>query len=177
MGYLNPTSSSTIYWNPGNETNTYSVWYDKFEDVDTPIKENVNAVLVEGRIFIQAGANKNQTIEMRSCNVTTQNLKVSNVKVRPRETAEEALERIDKAIEKVSKERAVLGAVMNRFEHANENAVNMRGNLTAAFAKIEDADLALEAVNFEKIKILSQSNSYIVAQANIIPEKILQLLK
>ncbi len=177
LGYLNPTSSSTIYWNPGNETNTYSVWYDKFEDVDTPIKENVNAVLVEGRIYIQAGANKNQTIEMRSCNVTTQNLKVSNVKVRPRETAEEALERIDKAIEKVSKERAVLGAVMNRFEHANENAVNMRGNLTAAFAKIEDADLALEAVNFEKIKILSQSNSYIVAQANIIPEKILQLLK
>lgn len=176
LAYLNPASGSTAYWNPGSESKTYYAWYDKFEDVQTPIKENVNAVLVEGRIYIQAGANRDQTIEMRTCDVTTKNLKIYDIKIKPKEEAEKALDKIDKAIQKVSGERIKFGASINRLEHAGANAVNMNENITSSFAKIEDSDMALQSVEFEKIKIISQSNASMMAQANILPESIKKLL-
>ena len=177
LNYMNPSSGSYSYWNPGAESNTYSAWYDKTEDVDVPIKENVNAILVDDRIFIQAGANQNQTIEARTCDVTVKNLKIADVRVKPKTEAELALEKIDKAMRKVLKERTSFGVLTNRLEYAHENAANMSKNITAAFAKIEDADIALQAVELEKIKIITQSNGSMLVQANLFPESILRLLK
>ena len=94
----------------------------------------------------------------------------------PKEEAEKALDKIDKAIQKVSGERIKFGASINRLEHAGANAVNMNENITSSFAKIEDGDIALQSIEFAKIKIISQSNALMVAQANISPESIIKLL-
>jgi len=83
---------------------------------------------------------------------------------------------LDKAIDQVSAERAKLGAVQNRLEHTIANLGVAVENLQAAESRIRDVDMALEMANFTRNQILLQSGTAMLAQANAIPQAILQLL-
>jgi flagellin len=93
------------------------------------------------------------------------------------DAARAAIAAIEQAIKKVSEERAKLGAYQNRMEHTINNLSLTNENLTAAESRIRDADMALEMTNFTKNNIINQSATAMLAQANQLPQGILQLLK
>ena len=92
-------------------------------------------------------------------------------------TAEEAILKIDAAVEKVSDERSGLGAVQNRLEHTINNLTATSENLSAAESRIRDVDMAEEMMEFTKNNILSQAATSMLAQANQMPQSVLQLLQ
>ncbi len=92
------------------------------------------------------------------------------------EAASAAIDSINKAIEKVSTQRAGLGAVQNRLEQTIENLSTTAENMSAAESRIRDVDMAKEMTNFTKNSILSQASQAMLAQANALPQGVLQLL-
>ena len=88
-----------------------------------------------------------------------------------------ALTAIDSAISGVSSTRAKLGAVQNRLEHTVANLGVAVENLTASESRIRDTDMATEMVNYTRNSILSQAGTAMLAQANQVPQSILQLLR
>jgi len=91
-------------------------------------------------------------------------------------TANQAIGIVDEALKKVSKQRADLGAYQNRFEMAVKGVLIGAENIQAAESLIRDADMAEEMVNFVKDTILVQSGTAMLAQANMKPKSVLQLL-
>jgi len=84
---------------------------------------------------------------------------------------------IDTAIDAISAQRAQFGAVQNRLEYTLQNLAIYEENLTSSESRIRDVDMASEMVNFTKLQILQQSGTAMVAQANQLPQSVLQLLK
>lgn len=87
------------------------------------------------------------------------------------------LKKIDSAIDQVNAARATLGAIQTRFETAVNNIDVQVENLSAARGRIVDADFAVETANLSRTQILQQAGTAMVAQANQIPQNVLQLLQ
>jgi flagellin len=92
-------------------------------------------------------------------------------------SANTAISTINAAIVKVSTERSKLGAYQNRLEHTINNLQVSSENLTAAESRIRDVDMAREMMNYTKQQILLQSSNAMLAQANMVPQNVLQLLR
>jgi len=101
---------------------------------------------------------------------------VDGVDISTQSGADSAIKTIDDAIEKVSKERANLGAHQNRLEHTIANLGVAIENLQAAESRIRDVDMAQEMMTFTKYQILQQASTAMLAQANLAPQSVLQLL-
>lgn len=91
--------------------------------------------------------------------------------------ATNAISIIDDAINLVSNERSKLGAYQNRLEHTINNLNTSSENLTAAESRIRDVDMAKEMMDFTKNNILNQAATAMLAQANQMPQTVLQLLR
>ena len=90
--------------------------------------------------------------------------------------ANEAISHYTKAIDTISQQRAQLGAIQNRFEAtASVLSVSVE-NLTASESRIRDTDMAREMMEYAKYNILNQSGMAMIAQANALPQGVLQLL-
>jgi len=90
--------------------------------------------------------------------------------------ADKAITVINDAIEAVSAERSKLGAYQNRLEHTISNLGTSAENLQAAESRIRDLDMAEEIMAFTKNNILQQAATAMLAQANMAPQSVLQLL-
>jgi flagellin len=88
-----------------------------------------------------------------------------------------ALTAIDAALQTVNSTRANLGAVQNRFSATIENLQTGSENETASRSRIQDADFAAETANLSRAQVLQQAGTAMVAQANQMPQQVLQLLK
>ncbi|HZH62645.1 MAG TPA: flagellin [Metabacillus sp.] len=93
------------------------------------------------------------------------------------EAARLAITAFDNAISRVSEERGKLGAIQNRLEHTVTNLQTANENLTSAESRIRDTDMAKSMTEFTKYNILNQAGQAMLAQANQLPQGILQLLK
>ena len=91
--------------------------------------------------------------------------------------ASTAITTIDTAIGDVSTARASLGATQNRLEHTVTNLSVAVENLSASESRIRDTDMAYEMVNFTRNQIMSQAGTAMLAQANQVPQSVLQLLR
>ncbi len=91
--------------------------------------------------------------------------------------AGDAMDRIQKAIDKVSTQRAELGAVQNRLEHTIANLDNVSENTQSAESRIRDTDMAKEMVSYSKNNILAQAGQSMLAQANQSNQGVLSLLQ
>ena len=132
----------------------------------------------------QIGANENQvlTVTIGAMDGTTLlksdadkfiiDSKASNVR-----KADGMISVIDKAIATVSDQRAALGAVQNRLEHTINNLTATNENLSDANSRIRDVDMAEEMITFTKSNILSQAATSMLAQANAMPNSVLNLLQ
>ena len=92
------------------------------------------------------------------------------------QASNEAIGRVDDALQLLSRQRADLGAYQNRFEMASQGVAIAAENLQSAESQIRDANMAGEMVGFVRNQILMQSNTAMLAQANIMPQSVLQLL-
>ncbi|WP_192986231.1 flagellin N-terminal helical domain-containing protein [Carnobacterium mobile] len=84
---------------------------------------------------------------------------------------------IDTAITKVSDARATFGAQQNRLDHTINNLTTSKENLSEANSRIRDVDMAEEMMSFTKSNILSSAATSMLAQANQMPQSVLQLLQ
>jgi flagellin len=100
----------------------------------------------------------------------------SSVDVTTQTGANKAIQTIQDALDKVSGERSKLGALQNRLEHTINNLSVAAENLTAAESRIRDVDMAKEMMEFTKNQILIQAGTAMLANANVRPQSVLQLL-
>ncbi len=91
--------------------------------------------------------------------------------------ANKAIGDLDEALRKISKQRADLGAYQNRLEFAVKGLLNGYENLQAAESRIRDTDMAEETIKMTRDQILLQAGTSMLAQANVKPSLVLQLLR
>ncbi|HEY3019944.1 MAG TPA: flagellin [Solirubrobacteraceae bacterium] len=123
-------------------------------------------------ISFQVGANDGETIGVSTISLG-QKLPTSVFDLSG--TAD--ISEVDAAIDAVSAQRAIFGAVQNRFEHSLANIAIYQENLVAAESRIRDVDMAEETVEMTKNQILSQAGTAMLAQANQLPQNVLSLLR
>ncbi len=117
------------------------------------------------------GLSANLDVSSRKGGLGTASLDLST-----QDAANNAIDQIDYAINKVSMVRATFGSVQNRLEHKIENVTTTAENMTEAESTIRDTDMASEMMNYTKYNILQQAAQSMLAQANQQPQSILQLL-
>jgi len=123
-------------------------------------------------ISFQVGANDGETI-----GVATISLGASIGTAAYNLAGVSSISDIDLAIDQVSAQRAVFGAVQNRFEHSLANIAIYQENLVAAESRIRDVDMASETVEMTKNQILSQAGTAMLAQANQAGQGVRSLLR
>jgi len=128
-------------------------------------------------LVLHVGANQMQDIGVGIANMGAGALGVDNLLVSDNVRANQAIGKLDIAINRVSTERSKLGAVQNRLDHTINNLTVASENLTAAESRIRDVDMAKEMMNFTKYQILSNAATAMLAQANMMPQMVLQLLR
>ena len=101
----------------------------------------------------------------------------AGVNVSSQVAADRAITVINNALENVSAERGKLGAMQNRLEHTIKNLDTSAENLQASESRIRDVDMAKEMMEFTKNSILQQAATAMLAQANMAPQAVLQLLR
>lgn len=130
-----------------------------------------------GAMDMQIGANEGQQLGIRIPKISLENMEIANTDVKSEATANEAIERIKQAMRYVSSARADLGAYQNRLEHTISSLDITNENMTAAYSRIMDVDMAEEMTEYTTLQILSQSSTSMLAQANDRPSQVLQLLQ
>jgi flagellin len=136
-------------------------------------------------VVFQIGPNANQMISGTISDMTAKGLGLSGTLKTASggigsgstyTTIQNVLKSIDTAIDTVSAERSKLGAIQNRLEHTIANLSVTMENLAASESRIRDVDMAQEMTEFTKNQILMQSATAMLAQANMKPQAVLQLL-
>ena len=172
-----------------NDTNT-SVDRQSIKDELDELNSELNRIssttqfnkqdLLDGKFTgaLQVGALKGQTMDLKiSTAVSANKLKVSDIEVSTNAKAGAAMEKIQTAIETVSKQRSKLGAIQNRLEHTINNLDTNAENTQAAESRIRDTDMADEMVKYSKNNILSQAGNSMLTQANQQTQGVLSLLQ
>ena len=104
-------------------------------------------------------------------------LGIADIDISTQAGAKAAVGKIKSAINSVSSTRGDLGAIQNRLEHTINNLSVTSENMTAAESRIRDVDMANEMMAYTKNNILVQSSQAMLAQANQLPQGVLQLLQ
>lgn len=131
----------------------------------------------EGLTF-QIGANgsEDQQVTLYIDDMGADGLGIADVDVSDRDSANKSIDILDRAISKVSMQRAALGAQHNRLEYTVNSLTTAAENLTDAESRIRDTDMAKEMMNYTKFNILFQAAQAMLAQAMQQPQSVLQLL-
>ena len=137
-----------------------------------------------GAMTMQVGANEGQTLDIRIPKVSLSTLGLSYLDVTTFESDDEegdsaraAIESIKNAIAEISSYRSRLGAYQNRLEHTTSSIDVTVENMTAAYSRIMDVDMAEEMTVYSTQQVLSQAGISMMAQANERPSQVLQLLQ
>ena len=109
--------------------------------------------------------------------MSAKSLGIADVDISTQAGAQEAVGKIKDAINSVSSTRGDLGAIQNRLEHTINNLSVTTENMTAAESRIRDTDMADEMMSYTKNNILVQAAQAMLAQANQVPQGVLQLLQ
>ena len=138
-------------------------------------------------ISLQVGANNSdsQTLKVKIENVSTSSLGLSKDTItqigkegtRGTTAANEMINSLDNALERVNTSRANLGAMQNRLETTASNLTTSNENLTAAESRIRDVDVADEMMNLSKLNLINQAAQAMMSQAKSQPEGVMQLLR
>ncbi|MCP1102491.1 flagellin [Aequitasia blattaphilus] len=125
----------------------------------------------------QIGDSKDDILNVSIADMSASGLGLSGLDITDVTKANEAIDTIKTAINTVSTQRGSLGAYQNRLEHTINNLSVNAENMTAAESRIRDVDMAKEMMAYTKNNILVQSSQAMLAQANSIPQGVLQLLQ
>jgi flagellin len=114
--------------------------------------------------------------DTQATNASISSLGVDGISVMSKEGAQSSLSTIDSAIEKVSGQRAALGAIQNRLISTSNNLQVTSENLSAANSRIRDVDYAQATAQNAKNNILGQAGTAVLAQANQQGQNALRLI-
>lgn len=154
------------------------VWYAGDDaDINAPDILRIESGDLHSQLWIQAGANANQGINISLVDGTAAGIGLSDVSVLSNTEAGNAIQTVDDAIARVSGYRSDFGAQQNRLEHAMAVDDNTAENLQAAESRIRDTNMADEAVKNARITIMEQSMQAMLANANRQTEGMLALLQ
>ncbi len=152
----------------------------------------------DSALFIQTNAGANEGIsitinDMQALAIGVSSTTQTNPSIRPLDfpsgsapeyalsvmtatDANDAISHYTKAIDTISQQRSQLGAIQNRFEATSSVLSVSVENLTASESRIRDTDMAREMMEYAKYNILNQSGMAMIAQANALPQGVLQIL-
>ena len=132
-----------------------------------------------GTLAFQVGANGVDRVTVTTTNLAAATSIASVIldDVLSAANASTAMASIDTALGVINTERAMYGAVQNRFEAIISTLQVTAENQSAARGRIMDADFAAETANMSRAQILQQAGTAMVAQANQLPQQVLQLLQ
>lgn len=143
-----------------------------------PRGEEVHITALDiGTMVIQMGANEGQIMDINIPEVSCSAMGIDKVNLHTEEGCNRAMDMCDDAIAYISRVRSKLGAYTNRMEHAVNSLEVSNENLTAALSRIEDTDMAEEMTTYTSQNVITQAANSMLAQANQLPEKVLQLLQ
>ena len=134
-------------------------------------------VLSAGPMVLQIGNNEGQTVNINISKTTAESLEIDHINVYTSAYAQEAIERVDNAVAKISGIRSALGAYQNRLDHTVNNLETADENLTSAVSRIRDTDMAEEITEYTQQNVLSQSALQMLVKSNARPEGLLQLFQ
>ena len=126
---------------------------------------------------VQIGANEGQVIQIEIPALQSLYLGVKDLDITTEDKATAAIDTIGDAINQLSGIRAKIGAYANRIEHTITNLDSTEENMTAAYSRIMDVDMATEMTEYSTVQVLVQSSTAMLAQANERPQSVLQLLQ
>ena len=118
-----------------------------------------------------------QTLVVTVSGAKTNDLGISTVRVSSLASAISAISTIDNAINSVSSLRSKFGAYQNRLEFTVNTLAIQQENSAASQSAIRDANIASETTSFTRNQILVSAGTSVLAQANLVPQTALQLLK
>ena len=129
-------------------------------------------------LHVGADSSKENKISLNIKSMSAKSLGINGLKVdgTNSKNSDNAIETIKEALQKVSDQRAELGAVQNRLEHTINNLDNVVENTQASESRIRDTDIADEMVRYSKNNILAQAGQSMLAQANQSTQGALSLL-
>lgn len=130
-----------------------------------------------GAMDTQIGANEGQQLGIRIPRISCLNMGIESLDLTTAEGATKAIDQVDAAIKYVSEARSRIGAYQNRLEHTVSSLDITSENMTAAYSRIMDTDMAEEMTEYTTLQVLSQASTSMLAQANERPSQVLQLLQ
>lgn len=152
-----------------------------FDDLQPNTTKNYGDVNIEandfGEMRMQVGANQGQVLEIRIPEISAQQMRLQDIDVSTKDGADAAISNLDFAIKYVSNARSRLGAYQNRLEHTEKNIDITSENMTGAYSRIMDTDMAEEMTTYTTQQVISQASTSMLAQANERPASVLQLLQ
>jgi flagellin len=128
-------------------------------------------------VTLQSGAMTSQTLVITVNGAKTNDLGINNVRISSMATAIAAISTIDNALTSVTTLRSKFGAYQNRLEFTINTLAIQQENSSASESAIRDADMAKETSDFTRNQILVSAGTSILAQANLVPQTALQLLR
>ena len=160
------------------DKNGFKMVYDA--ELDSPaagVGDATITVLSAGPMVLQIGNDEGQTVQINISKTTAESLEIDHINVYTNAYAQDAIERIDNAVAKISGIRSALGAYQNRLDHTVNNLETADENLTSAVSRIRDTDMAEEITEYTQQNVLSQSALQMLVKSNARPEGLLQLFQ
>lgn len=130
-----------------------------------------------GPMTLQIGANEGQTIDLRIPELSLLNAGINKTDVSTMDGANKAIVEIKNAISYVSQMRSRMGAYQNRLEHTETSIATSEENITSAYSRIMDTDMAEEMTEYTSMQVVTQAATSMLTQANERPSQMLQLLQ
>ncbi|MBI4557385.1 MAG: flagellin FliC [Candidatus Hydrogenedentes bacterium] len=128
-------------------------------------------------VTLQSGAQAGQNLLVTIAGAKTTDLLLTTVQVSSITGAVSAITTVDSAIRSVTSLRSTLGAFQNRLEFTINTLAIQEENSAAAESAIRDANIARETIEFTRNQILVSAGTSVLAQANLVPQTALQLLR
>lgn len=133
--------------------------------------------IADAQIGIQMSKMNTSTLKIAAVHISNPASGTDSLDASGQTNARQQISVINAAIDKVSKLRGTFGAMQNRLEHTINNLAVSTENITASESRIRDVDMAKEMMAYTKNNILVQSAQAMLAQANQVPQSVLQLLQ
>jgi len=130
-----------------------------------------------GAMRMQIGTQEGQVLEIRIPTISLELMGIEDISIGTKEGADEALSKIENAINYISSARSRLGAYQNRLESTSRSLDVTHENMTTSYSRIMDVDMAGEMTEYTNQQVLSQAGTSMLAQANERPQQVLQLLQ
>lgn len=157
----------------------------KLKIVDMPSEANATKTVAGlsidlvgfGAMDMQIGANEGQQLGIRIPKISAENMGIATLDLTTEEGAQKAIDQVYNAIKYISSARSGLGAYQNRLEHTVNCLDVTAENMTSAYSRIMDVDMAEEMTEYTTLQVISQASTSMLAQANERPAQVLQLLQ